>query len=62
MDRAAFFFCRDTITRDYLEAQGVKTPILQFGPDAQLGMTLRDDGRGLTYLDAHGLREGASSA
>lgn len=58
MDRAAFFFCRDTITRDYLEAQGVKTPILEFGPDAQLGMTLRDDGRGLAYLDAHGLRQG----
>ena len=47
MDQAAFFFCRDTISRDYLRAQGVKTPVLEFGPDAQLGMPLRDDARGL---------------
>ena len=58
MDRAAFFFCRDTITRDYLKAQGVKTPVLEFGPDAQLGMHLRDDANGLPWLKAHGLEEG----
>ena len=58
MDRAAFFFCRDTITRDYLKAQGVKTPVLEFGPDAQLGMHLRDDAKGLPWLKAHGLEEG----
>jgi hypothetical protein len=58
IDRAAFFFCRDTITRDYLRAQGVKTPVLEFGPDAQLGMTVRDDQRGLAYLQTHGLEPG----
>ncbi len=58
MDRAAFFFCRDTISRDYLKRQGVKTPILEFGPDAQLGMHLRDDATGFAYLRAHGLEEG----
>jgi len=58
MDRAAFFFCRDTITRDYLQAQGVKSPIVEFGPDAQLGMHLRDDLKGLAYLKAAGLEEG----
>jgi polysaccharide pyruvyl transferase WcaK-like protein len=58
MDRAAFFFCRDTISRDYLKAQGVKTPILEFGPDSQLGMHLRDDARGLAFLKASGLEEG----
>ena len=58
MDRAAFFFCRDTITRDYLQAQGVKSPIVEFGPDAQLGMHLRDDAKGLAYLEAAGLEEG----
>ena len=26
IDRAAFFFCRDTISRDYLKSQRVKTP------------------------------------
>jgi hypothetical protein len=58
MDRAAFFFCRDTISRDYLKAQGVKTPILEFGPDAQLGMHLRDDAKGFAWLKAHGLEDG----
>ncbi len=58
IDRAAFFFCRDTISRDYLKAQGVKTPILEFGPDAQLGMHLRDDAKGFAWLKEHGLEEG----
>jgi hypothetical protein len=58
IDRAAFFFCRDTISRDYLKAQGVKTPMLEFGPDAQLGMHLRDDAKGLAWLRAHGLEAG----
>lgn len=55
IDRAAFFFCRDTISRDYLKAQRVKTPVLAFGPDAQLGMHLRDDAKAAAFLDAHGL-------
>lgn len=58
IDQAAFFFCRDTITRDYLKAQQVKTPVLEFGPDAQLGMHLRDDARGNAWLAAHGLEPG----
>jgi hypothetical protein len=58
MDRSAFFFCRDTISRDYLKAQGVKTPIVEFGPDAQLGMDLRDDAKGFAYLKANGLEDG----
>lgn len=58
LDRAAFFYCRDTISRDYLAAQGVKTPLLAFGPDAQLGMTLRDDAKALAYLQANGLEPG----
>lgn len=58
MDRAAFFFCRDTISRDYLKAQGVKSPIVEFGPDAQLGMHLRDDAKGFAWLKARGLEEG----
>jgi hypothetical protein len=57
MDRAAFFFCRDTISRDYLQAQKVKCPILEFGPDAQLAMALRDDAKGNAWLSAHGLEE-----
>lgn len=56
IDRSAFFFCRDTITRDYLKAQEVKTPVLEFGPDAQLGMHLRDDAKGMAWLASHELK------
>lgn len=58
LDRVRFFFCRDTISRDYLKAQKVQTPILEFGPDAQLGMHLRDDAKGFAYLERNGLEEG----
>ncbi|MCU1237357.1 MAG: hypothetical protein JWP63_5324, partial [Candidatus Solibacter sp.] len=58
IDRAAFFFCRDTISRDYLKAQGVRTPVLEFGPDAQPGTKLRDNPKGLAFLNASGLVEG----
>ncbi|MFN3326990.1 MAG: polysaccharide pyruvyl transferase family protein [Bryobacteraceae bacterium] len=58
LDRAAFFFCRDTISRDYLKSQGVKTPILEFGPDGQLGMHIRDDPKGSAYLKAQRLETG----
>lgn len=58
IDRAAFFFCRDSITRDYLKTQGVKSPIVEFGPDAQLGMHLRDDAKGDAWLTEHQLATG----
>lgn len=58
IDRAQFFFCRDTISRDYLKAQKVKCPVVEFGPDAQLGMTLRDDAKGHAWLAAHELETG----
>jgi polysaccharide pyruvyl transferase WcaK-like protein len=57
IDRAAFFFCRDSISRDYLKAQQVRTPILEFGPDAQLGMTLRDDPKAFAWLAEHNLED-----
>jgi polysaccharide pyruvyl transferase WcaK-like protein len=58
IDRAAFMFTRDSLSRDYLQAQGVKTPILEFGPDAQLGMHLRDDAKGLAWLKTNNLEAG----
>jgi polysaccharide pyruvyl transferase WcaK-like protein len=57
IDRASFMFTRETLSRDYLKAQGVKTPILEFGPDAQFGMHLRDDARGDAYRKAKDLEE-----
>ena len=56
IDSSAFFFCRDTITRDDLKSQRVKTPVLEFGTDAQLGMHLRNDARGFAWLKSHDLQ------
>ena len=58
IDQAAFFFCRDSITRDYLKRQEVKCPIVEFGPDAQLGMHLRDDIKGDAWLTQQALQPG----
>ncbi len=58
IDRSSFFFCRDSITRDYLKAQGVKSPVVEFGPDAQLGMHLRDDEKGDAWIAKHQLEPG----
>lgn len=58
IDRASFFFCRDSISVEYLKRQKVKTPVLEFGPDGQLGMHLRDDAKGMGWLKAHGLERG----
>ena len=58
IDRTSFFFARDTLSLDYLRRQGVRPPLLEFGPDTQFGMTLRDDARGDAYREAHGLEEG----
>jgi polysaccharide pyruvyl transferase WcaK-like protein len=58
IDRAAFMFTRETMSRDYLRLQGVRTPILEFGPDTQFGMTLRDDARGDAYREVNNLPDG----
>ncbi len=58
LDEASFMFCRDTLSLEYLRAQKVKAPVLEFGPDSQLGMHLRDDEKGFAYLKANGLEEG----
>jgi polysaccharide pyruvyl transferase WcaK-like protein len=57
INRSAFMFCRDSISLEYLRAQGVHPPILQFGPDTQFGMTQRDDRRGDAYRAEHGLED-----
>lgn len=58
IDHAAFMFTRETLSRDYLRLQGVRTPILEFGPDSQFGMHLRDDARGDAYRQANRLETG----
>ncbi len=58
IERSSFMFTRETLTRGFWKAKGVTAPILEFGPDSQLGMTDRDDARGAAYLNAQGLVDG----
>lgn len=58
VERSSFMFTRETLTRDYYLAQRVRAPILEFGPDSQLGMSDRDDVRGHAFLAHHGLEKG----
>jgi hypothetical protein len=55
---AAFIFCRDTLTADYLRAQRVLCPVIEFGPDATFALQLRDDVKAESYLQASGLEAG----
>jgi hypothetical protein len=55
---AAFVFCRETLTADYLRGQQVRSPVIDFGPDATFALQLRDDARAESYLRASGLEAG----
>lgn len=58
LESAAFVFCRDTLTLDYLRAQNLRQPRLEFAPDGAFGIDLRDDAAAAVFLESHGLREG----
>lgn len=58
LDGAAFVFCRDTLSLGYLRGQGVKTPVLEFGPDATFAWSLRDEARAAEFMAEHGLVAG----
>jgi hypothetical protein len=57
LDSASFVFCRDTLTLDYLRAQNLRQPRLDFAPDGAFGIDLRDDVSAATFLRNYGLRE-----
>lgn len=57
LDAAAFIYCRETKTLDILKNAGVKTPVLEFGPDGCFGIDVRDDERGLATLKKLGLED-----
>jgi polysaccharide pyruvyl transferase WcaK-like protein len=58
VDGAAFLFLRDTLSLDAARHLGVKTPVLEFGPDTVFGFDLRDDAKAGEFLRANGLERG----
>lgn len=57
LDDAAFVYTRETKTLSILREAGVRTPVLEFGPDGCFGIDVRDDARGLATMRSLGLEE-----
>lgn len=57
LDDAAFIYTRETKSLGILKDAGVKTPVLEFGPDGCFGIDVRDDTRGLATMRKLGLEE-----
>lgn len=55
IDHAAFIYCRDTESLKYLRSLHLNCPVQAFAPDATFGTQLRNDSKGLAYLQSVGL-------
>ncbi len=57
LNAAAFIYTRETKTLSILKNAGVRTPVLEFGPDGCFGIDVRDDERGLATMQKLGLED-----
>lgn len=58
LDGASFVWCRDPLTARFLQAQGIRSETVGFGPDATVLCDFYDDADGAAVLDEYGLVEG----
>lgn len=57
LNAASFIYCRETKTLKILRSAGIKTPVLEFGPDGCFGIDVRDEERGLATMKKLGLED-----
>jgi polysaccharide pyruvyl transferase WcaK-like protein len=57
LNAASFIYTRETKTLSILKNGGIKTPVLEFGPDGCFGIDVRDDAGGLATMQKLGLEE-----
>lgn len=57
LNGASFIYTRETKTLNILKKGGVKTPVLEFGPDGCFGIDVRDEERGLATMKKLGLED-----
>lgn len=57
LSQAAFVYCRDGESLKFLQENKFRTPVLEFGPDAAFGINIRNEEKGLAYLQQAGLEE-----
>lgn len=58
INKAAFFFTRDTLSLDHLLALNPSCPSISFGPDATFAMDVEDKVQAMDYLTKEGLNPG----
>jgi len=58
LDTAAFVFLRDGVSLQVVQRAGVKSPVVEFGPDGAFAADVRNDEAALDFLHQHGLEEG----
>ena len=58
LSQATFVFFRDSVSLEYAKQQGIKSPIMQFGPDGAFACDLRDDESAEVFLADNELEDG----
>ena len=58
LSAAKFVFFRDSVSLQFAKDHGVKSPVMEFGPDGAFAVDLRNDAAAEAFLKAHGLEEG----
>lgn len=58
MSAAKFAFFRDSVSLQFAKEKGVRSPVMEFGPDGAFAVDLRNDAAAEAFLKANGLEEG----
>lgn len=57
LSNASFIYTRETKTLQTLKDAGVKSPVMEFGPDGCFGIDVLDEEKALARMKKHGLEE-----
>jgi polysaccharide pyruvyl transferase WcaK-like protein len=58
LSQAKFVFFRDSVSLEKARTEGVKSPVMEFGPDGAFACDLRNDAQAAAFLRANKLEEG----
>ena len=58
MDSANFIYFRDSISLKKAKTDGIRSPVMEFGPDGAFACDLRENERALTFMGDNGLEPG----
>jgi polysaccharide pyruvyl transferase WcaK-like protein len=57
LNRADFIFFRDSHSLAFAKTQGVKAPLMKFGPDGAFGVDLRNESKARSFMSQHKLED-----